>query len=152
MARPSSSASAATPGSSPTRRSGGPRPPTSADQIIGLVGDKWVVLPPDEADISSFCDLDELLDEFDDDEPDKDTKKGETDEVRGEETIIIEGESDEGDPTKAWIAVDGKHYILKLEVNQGDEPGVIELTDFDEELDLEPPAEDEVIDFNQAAG
>jgi hypothetical protein len=123
-----------------------------ADQIIGLVGDKWVVLPPDEADVSSFCDLDELLKEFDDDQPDEDTKKGETDEVRDEETIIVEGKSDEGDPTKAWIAVDGEHYILKLEVDQGDEPGVIELSDFNEDLDLEAPSDDDVIDLNQASG
>ncbi len=122
-----------------------------ADQIIALVGDKWVVLPPGEADVSSFCDLDELLDEFDDEDPDDDTTKGDTDEVHGEEAIIIEGESDEGDPMKAWIAVDGKHYILKLEVSQGDEPGIIELSDFDEDLDLEPPPDDEVVDFNQAA-
>ena len=66
-----------------------------------------------------FCDLDELLDEIDDDEPDEDTKKGETEEVDGEAAIIIEGETDEGDTTKAWVAVEGKHYILKLEVNRG---------------------------------
>jgi hypothetical protein len=123
-----------------------------ADQIIEVVGDKWVVMPPDQSDVTSLCDLDELLDELDSDGKDEKVDKGETEEVDGEEAVVIEGESDEGDPVKAWVAVDDKHYILKMEVAQGEEPGEIAFSDFDEELDVEAPAEDEVIDFTQMAG
>jgi hypothetical protein len=126
--------------------------PDQADQITAVVGDKWVVLPPEETDLSSFCDLDELLKEFDDDaKNDKDITKGDTEEIDGEEALIINGESDDGEKMKAWVAVDGEHYILKLEVLEGDK-GTVEFSDFDEELDLEAPPEDEVIDFSQANG
>jgi hypothetical protein len=119
-----------------------------AEQIISMVGDKWVVLPSDDDQFATFCDLDELLEEFDESDDDKKVEKGETEEVDGQEAIIIEGESDEGDPIKAWIATDDPHYILKMEVTSGDEPGEISFSDFDEDLDIEAPADDEVIDLN----
>ena len=34
----------------------------SADQIISLVGDKWVVLPADEGSFDEFCNVDQLID------------------------------------------------------------------------------------------
>ncbi|MFC6285509.1 hypothetical protein ACFP3Q_06210 [Nocardioides sp. GCM10027113] len=123
----------------------------AAGQIMSLVGDKWVVMPPEQADVASFCDLDELLDEVEGGD-DNDVTKGETEEVDGEEAVIVEGETDEGDPVKAWVAVDGEHYILKMEVEQGDEPGTITFSEFDEELEVEAPPEEEVIDLAQLAG
>ena len=121
--------------------------------IMGVVGDKWVVMPAEESEVSEFCDLDSLLDEFaEESDDDKDVSKGETEEVDGEETIIIDGESDEGDPMKAWIATEGKHYILKLEVTDGEEPGTITFSEFNEDVDVEAPAEDEVIDLTSVSG
>ena len=49
------------------------------------------------------------------------------------------------------VAVDGEHYILKLQVLEG-EKGTNTFSEFDEELDLEAPPKDEVIDFSQANG
>jgi hypothetical protein len=129
------------------RASAGPQ----ADLIISTVGDKWVVMPAEQADVATFCDLDELLGQIED-TGDEDVSKGETEDVDGEEAVVIESETDEGDPLKAWVAVDGEHHILKMEVEQGDEPGEIAFSEFDEELDLEAPADDEVIDFSQLAG
>ncbi len=127
--------------------------PDQADMIMGVVGDKWVVMPAEESEVSEFCDLDSLLDEFaKESDDDKDVSKGETGEVDGEETIIINGESDEGDPMKAWIATEGKHYILKLEVTDGEEPGTITFSEFNEDVDVEAPAEDEVIDLTSVSG
>lgn len=122
-----------------------------ADLIISTVGDKWVLMPAEQADVASFCDLDELLSDIDSSD-EEELSKGETEEIDGEEAVIIESKTDEGDPLKAWVAVDGDHHILKMEVEEGDEPGEVTFSEFDEELDLEAPADDEVIDFSQLAG
>ena len=53
---------------------------------------------------------------------------------------------------KAWIATEGKHYILKLEVTDGEEPGTITFSEFNEDVDVEAPAEDEVIDLTSVSG
>ncbi len=121
-----------------------------ADQIMTIVGDTWVVMPPDQADLASLCDLDELLEEID--EEDSEAKKGETEEVDGQEAVVIESTTDEDDPVKAWVATEDEHYILQMEVSEGEEPGTISFSDFNEELDVQAPADDEVIDFEQMAG
>jgi hypothetical protein len=51
-----------------------------------------------------------------------------------------------------WIAVDDPHHILEMEVTQGEEPGTITFSSFDEELDVQAPADDEVIDLDQLQG
>lgn len=124
---------------------------SSAPQITALVGDKWVTLPGDDGDFSSFCDLDEFLSDIDDDGDSKAEAEG-TEDVGGEEAVKLSAETDDGDPVTAWVAVDEPHYILKMEVTDGDEPGTMTFSDFDEELDVEAPAEDEVVDLSQLAG
>lgn len=126
---------------------GGPQ----ADQIIEMVGDNWVVLPPGDSDFTSFCDLDELLTELDDDGSD-DVTVGELEDVDGTPAVKVTSETDEGDKVEAWVAAEGEHYILKMVVNQGEEPGTITFSDFNEEFDIAAPADDEVVDLSQLAG
>lgn len=123
-----------------------------ADQILEIVGDKWVVAPPGESDFSSFCDLDEFLENFDDDSEDEKLEKGEVEDVDGQEAIVIDAETEEGDKLTAWVATDDPHYVLKMQVDTGDEPGEITFSDFDEKLDIQPPSDDEVIDLSTATG
>lgn len=121
----------------------------NADQILALVGDKWAKVPEEAAaSFDSFCDLDSFISEFTKDDDDSDVKKGDTDEVDGEDAIIIEGTTDDGDPSKAWIAVDGKHRILKLE-GEGDAKISFAFTDYDEPVDADAPPSDEVVDLSQ---
>jgi len=122
------------------------------EQISSLVGDKWVVLPAEQSDFTSFCDLDEFLDEIDnEDDEGPDPEKVGTEEVDGQEAVKLTDETDEGDPVTVWVATDDEHYLLKLEVTEGEEPGVVTLSEFDEELDLDAPAEDDVVDLSQLA-
>jgi hypothetical protein len=119
-----------------------------AAMVQGVVGDKWVVLG-DEEDFAELCDLDELLDSMNDDEDDSKAETQGTEDVDGTEAVKVTGETDEGDPVTVWVAVDEPHYILKMQVDQGSEPGEITFSEFDEELSVEAPAEDEVIDLAQ---
>jgi hypothetical protein len=121
-----------------------------ADQVVEAAGDRWVVLPASEAeDFAELCDLDTFLEEMTKDEDGEEPQVGETEDVDGQEAVVVESETDEGDPVSAYVATDEPHHILRLEVTQGEEPGVITFSDFDEELDLQAPSDDEVFDLTQ---
>jgi hypothetical protein len=118
----------------------------SADAIIAAVGDKWVV--DTDSNFSQFCDLDAFFDNlFKDDKDSTGYKVTGTDEVDGEEVVKVEQKDDEG-TSVGYVLVDGDHYLVKLERTEGDEPGHIDFSDFNEEFDVEAPADDEVIDLS----
>jgi hypothetical protein len=123
----------------------------SAAMVQQVVGDRWVVVPGDASDFTELCDLDELLSEMRGGE-DAAGEVGGTREVAGQEAVEVSTESDEGDPLTVWIAVDDPHRILEMEVTQGEEPGTITFSGFDAELDVQAPADDEVIDLDQLSG
>ncbi len=118
-----------------------------ADQILALVGDKWVLLPEGDQSFSSFCDLDQLLGQIGEDP--ETTEKGDTEDVDGEEAVQLTRKGDDGGTITAWVAVDDPHHILKIEQSGGDGPGSFTFSEFDEEVDVEPPGEDEVVDLSQ---
>ncbi len=118
-----------------------------ADQILSLVGDNWVLLPEGDQSFASFCDLDQLLGQIGD-EPETTEKDG-TEDVDGEEAVRLTREGEDGGTITAWIAVDDPHHILKIEQAGGDGPGSFAFSEFNEEVDVEPPAEDEVVDLSQ---
>jgi hypothetical protein len=118
----------------------------SADAIIGAVGDKWVL--DTDSNFSQFCDLDAFFDNlFKDDEDGGDYKTTGTEEADGERVVTVE-QSDEDGTSVGYVLVEGDHYLVKLERTDGDDPGHLEFSDFDEEFDVEAPADDEVIDLS----
>lgn len=116
-----------------------------ADQLIALIGDKWVVQPGDEG-FAEVCDLDSLLDEVVD-ETDNTYEKGEVSDVEGEQAIAITATDEDGEQSIAYVLVEGEHFLARLE-RPGPEGGTVTLSDFNEEFEVEPPADDEVIDLN----
>ncbi len=116
----------------------------AAEQIISTVGDDWVQLPEGDESFASFCDLDELLDQIDDDQ-DKPSEKGDTEDVDGQEAIQLSREDAQDGTITAWVAVDDPHYILKVEQTDGESPGSFSFSEFDEDASIAAPAEDEVI-------
>lgn len=125
----------------------------AAPEIIEVVGDKWVVQPEGSGSFDAFCDLDTLLEELGTDEDKADSEKqDDTEEIDGQEAVVLETETDEGDPLTVWVAVDEPHYILQLEVTEGDEPGTVNFSEFDEEVDVEAPAEEDTIDLSELQG
>jgi hypothetical protein len=117
----------------------------AADQIISTVGDNWVQLPEGDQSFASFCDLDELLDQIGEDQ-DNAAKKGETEDVDGQETVKLTRDAQEGGGTVTlWVAVDDPHHILKVEQAEGESPGTFSFSEFNEDASIEAPADDEVI-------
>lgn len=125
--------------------------PEAAGTLVELVGDRWVLVPGDEGDFSEFCDLDQLLDELDSDEEEQVEVEG-TEEVEGQQAVRLSSTSDEDEPVTVWVAVDEPHVILKMEVTEGDEPGTFTFSDFDQELEVEAPPEDQVVDLAELGG
>ena len=125
----------------------------SADQIVAIVGDKWVVVPSDGGGFDEFCDIDDLLDELltDDDEDASAYKKGRTEEVDGEDAIAVEHKDDEGTST-GYVRVDAPHYLVKIEKTKGDDTGSVTFSEFDEKFTAEAPADDDVIDLDSLQG
>ena len=110
----------------------------AAEQIIAMVGDNWVQLPEGDESFASFCDLDELLDQIDDDQ-NKTSEKGGTEDVDGQEAIKLTRERrGDGGTITAWVAVDDPHHILKVEQAGGDAPGSFTFSEFNDEVHRGP--------------
>lgn len=124
---------------------------SSADQVISLVGDKWVVIPAEDDSFNTFCDVQDLLDQMlKDDDEDKSTysKKG-TEDVDGDETIAIDNKDPEDGTSTGYVLVNEPHYLVKIEKTDGEDTGSVTFSDFDEEFEVEAPGDDEVVDLDQ---
>jgi hypothetical protein len=118
--------------------------PDDADAIIAAVGDKWVI--DSDASFSLFCDLEAFFDNIFKDEADGGAYKTTgTDEVDGQQVVKVE-QSDEDGSSVGYVLVEGDHYLLKIERTEGDDPGKLEFSEFDEDVDVEAPGADEAVD------
>jgi hypothetical protein len=118
----------------------------SADAIIQAVGDRWVL--DTDQNFSQFCDLDAFFDNlFKDEQGAGPYKTTGTDEIDGDQVVKVEQSDDKGTAT-GYVLIDGKHYLVKLERTEGDEPGHVDFSDFDKEFDVTAPADDDVVDLS----
>jgi len=118
-----------------------------AQALIQLLGDKWLKTGGSDSQLAELCDLDKFLDGLDKDQGTADAK-GETSEINGVDAVEITSEKD-GATAHIWVAVDGKHYIVKLVTEGGDQPGTLTFSDFDKELHVTAPPADQVTDLGQ---
>ncbi|WP_155992844.1 hypothetical protein [Nocardioides sp. URHA0020] len=125
----------------------------SADQIITLVGDKWVVVPSGGDGFDEFCDIDKLLDEMlkSDKDDDSTYKKRDVKKVDGDDAVPVEHKDSDGTST-GYVRVDEPHYLVKIEKTDGDDAGSVTFSEFDEKFDVEAPAEDDIVDLSNLAG
>ncbi|AKH84671.1 hypothetical protein AA958_23450 [Streptomyces sp. CNQ-509] len=131
--------------------------PEQAQLIEATVGDRWVEMGAGQDDFASFCDLDTILKDMDDeDKGDGDkggrkdtTEKGDEGEVRGTPTITLIAKED-GETTRVHIATEGEPYILKMEMEDGDQPGTAEFSEFNEKVDVTAPAD--AVNLNELGG
>lgn len=122
----------------------------SADQVIAIVGDKWVVVPDDQDSIKQFCDVDQLLDQLlaDDSSDDATFTKNGTDSVDGDDVVKVDRESDKDGKSTGYVLVDDPHYLVKVEKTSGDDTGSISFSSFNDEFDVTAPADGDVIDLS----
>ncbi|PJE96173.1 hypothetical protein CUT44_20560 [Streptomyces carminius] len=121
--------------------------------VVELLKDRWVKVPPEEADaeFGAICDLDRMLDSLDDPGADSVTK-GALTEIDGRPAIPLVERRD-GETTTGYVADDdAEPYLLRVESEDGDEPGVIDLTGHNEEVEITEPPASEVIDPEDFGG
>jgi hypothetical protein len=119
--------------------------PEVAPQVIATAGDRWVTLPADDTSFSPFCDIEEFLGQLVEGTGDATYSKGETKEIDGEETIEIVSDRGEQGTSSGFVLVEGDHYLVSILKEEGDDPGEVTFSGFDEQPDVEAPAEDEQI-------
>ncbi len=123
-----------------------------ADQgkaILAVLGDKWALFPQSTGGFAEICDLDQLLSSLGDGK--SKLTKGDVSDVDGEEVVAVTSKADDGD-TVAKVATGDKHYILEISKDGGTDSGSFSFSKFDEPVDVQAPAEDQVVDLTQAGG
>jgi len=119
-----------------------------AAQVQQVIGDKYVALPPSQNEFDDVCDLDSLLDEMGDSKGVRSKVAG-TEDLNGQEAVVLRTKTDEGDPLKVWIAVDEPHHVLRMQVSKGKEPGTITFSGFDAAHTIKPPPAGQVVDLSR---
>jgi hypothetical protein len=118
------------------------------DRIMSTVGDKWARVPPGTSGFDDFCDITGLLDSFAEDSEKKLTStKGEQVDVGDIPTIEV-SQKKRGETTTAWVSLEEPHHVVKLESEDGDQPGTVYFSDFDREVDVDAPSGNEVVDLD----
>lgn len=116
-----------------------------APAVSDFVGDSWVA--DTNGDVTpTNCDLEGFIQQVIADEADEtNTEVAGVEDLDGEDVVRLNFTNEQGDGS-AYILAEGEHYLAKLEV-QGDEPGTVMFSEFNEEVSTEAPAPDEVVDL-----
>ncbi|NPC98809.1 hypothetical protein [Nocardioides sp. zg-DK7169] len=121
-----------------------------AQALVELIGDKWAKIP--DANFDEFCDLDAFLDELDDFDA-SDSPDNVQDEVVGETTVndipAVELKLYDGpEVATAWVgSEEGRHWILKMRVKGGDDPGDFRFSEFNDAFEVKEPPKSDVLDL-----
>jgi hypothetical protein len=126
----------------------------NVDRVLAIVGDNWVVIPESEESFNQFCDVDDLLDQLlKDDDGDGSTYSTQgTEELDGDEVVLVDNEDPEDGTSTGYVLVDDPHYLVKIEKTDGADSGSVTFSAFDEEFDVEAPGDDEVVDLGAVTG
>ncbi|MFP8907754.1 hypothetical protein [Streptomyces atacamensis] len=130
-----------------SRSDGGP----GEDMAVEMLSERWVKTGPGEsgAGPGAFCDLDGLLEDMESGGSGE-TGKREPVDLDGREAIPLVQEEDGEGTTTAYVANDDdRPYLLRMENEGSDEPGVMEFTGHGEEVVVEAPDPDEVLDLSE---
>ncbi|GAA2374821.1 hypothetical protein [Streptomyces cuspidosporus] len=112
-----------------------------------MIGDRWTkskATGADAKDFATFCDSDTMLAGFQDGP--SAARKGKTTTVDGKPAITLT-ETEGKETYTAYIATEGKPYLLKLVTKGGKEPGTVKFSDFDKPVDAKAPTGD-VVDLD----
>ncbi|MGW3244267.1 hypothetical protein [Streptomyces sp. NPDC001070] len=120
-----------------------------------LIGDRWMKTKasgPDSKDFLQACDLNAFLAEMEKDTGgDLGEKKGEPATVAGIPALPLTGK-DGAETTTAYVATEGKPYVLKVVTKGGKEPGTLIFSDFGKPVDITAPAAKDAVDIDKLGG
>ncbi|MEU3523873.1 hypothetical protein AB0E62_08415 [Streptomyces sp. NPDC038707] len=118
------------------------------DTAVGMLAGKWTKMAAkgqDAKDIASFCDLDTVLGAMED--GDESATRGKTTKVDGKPAIVLH-EKDGKDDYRAFVATEGKPYVLRIEsAATAKEQVHLSFSDFDRPVPADKPT-GKVIDLD----
>ncbi|MFC7894628.1 hypothetical protein [Streptomyces sp. NPDC057381] len=130
-------------------------PQADTEALVSLLAGRWTKMSatgPDAKDMTSFCDLDTMLDDADGDADDSDPvlTRGEATTVDGTPVLVL-WETDGADRSKLYIASEGKPYLVRFESKSENDAGTLTFSDYDEPVPADVPTGD-VIDLEAMNG
>jgi hypothetical protein len=121
-----------------------------AAAVAEFVGDSWVVDTNGEVTPSN-CNMQGFIEQVTADEEDEsDAEVAGVEELDGEEVVKLTFTNEDGEGT-VYVLADGEHYITQFEVG-GENPGTVSFSEFDEEVEVETPAAEDVVDLADFKG
>ncbi|MFF3752936.1 hypothetical protein ACFYYH_21125 [Streptomyces sp. NPDC002018] len=133
------------------RAQGKGQPKGETDAVVKMLAGRWVktdATAPDAKDFVGFCDLDQLVAEFED--GDTVARKGPLTTVDGQQAITLTESDSESDYTM-YVATEGKPYLLKV-VSRGKDTGTMIFTDYNKPVPAEAPADKDIVDLDELGG
>lgn len=109
-----------------------------AEQYAG----RWV----STGDLASYCDFESRLAPFKKKIDQQLTSKDGTAEVGGVEVVRVSTPTPTG-RLRAWVEVAEPHHVLRLTLTGGRDTGELDLSAFDEDVEVAAPPADEVVEF-----
>ena len=111
--------------------------------VTAVIGDRWVIENSMVDSTEAFCDLDEFLE--------RDGREGAEADSLGEADVhkkrAAKIEQHEGTQSEIlFVQVAEPHYLLRVEESADD---YFEFSDFDQDVDINKPADDEIFDLQE---
>ena len=103
---------------------------------------RWVTT----GDLASYCDFASRLAPFTRPIDEELTSKDGVGEIDGTDVVKVSSPLPTG-RLRAWVAVAEPHHVLRLTLSGGRDTGELELTAFDEAVEVEAPPASEVVEF-----
>ncbi|MFJ8542863.1 hypothetical protein ACIRFH_12770 [Streptomyces sp. NPDC093586] len=126
-------------------------PAADTDAAVAMLADRWTKMSAtgqDAKDMTSFCDLDAMLD--DTEVAGQDVTRGETTTVGGTPAIVLR-EKDGADRNTLYVAAEGKPYLLRFDSASEKDPGTMTFSAYDEPVTAKAPA-GKIVDLDALGG
>jgi hypothetical protein len=103
---------------------------------------RWVTT----GELASYCDFASRMAPFTREIDEELTSKDGISEIAGTDTVKVSSPGPTG-RLRAWVAVPEPHYVLRLTLTGGRDTGELELSAFDEPVEVVAPPAAEVVEF-----
>lgn len=125
----------------------------NTDTVIELMKNRWIKMSTSAvADVRGVCDLDEMLAGLDEEKVKRARlTRGEDTEIDGVPVAVLVKKKGR-ETTTAYVAREGKPYLLKVVRSDSGEPGTVTFSDYDKPVKVTAPPADEVVDLENLGG
>ncbi|MCE7082499.1 hypothetical protein [Streptomyces sp. ST2-7A] len=118
-----------------------------------LVGDRWIVAPEGQGGFAETCDLNRFLADLEGgSEEDRDWERVDGESIDGTDTVGITRTEEDGTVVTVYVADNDDAHILRMVNESETDGGTVEFSEFDEDIDVEAPADEDTVDFAELMG